>query len=86
MDLHRIVNRERIAVIVPLVVGVISAIILFGIQEPVHGPDGIVGYKDAIDPHFVIIYSVITYILTSALVHLLYWLIARCQVWCLQTG
>lgn len=79
-------NRERVAVIVPLIVSVITAIVLFGIQDPIYGAGGIVGYKAAIDPHIVIIYAVMAFIISTALVKLVYWLFDRCQVWCVQAN
>ncbi|TNF97692.1 MAG: hypothetical protein EP297_10070 [Gammaproteobacteria bacterium] len=86
MDLLRFMNRERVVVILPLIVGVVTAFVLFGIEEPIYSADGIVGYKAAIDPHIVIIYAVMAFIMSTAIANLVYWLIDRCQVLCLQTS
>ena len=86
MDLLQLMNHRRVFVIVPLVVGVITAIVLASIQDPVYGIDGnLIGNKVALDPHIIGIYSVLAWIMASALVTLIYWLIERCHKWSRHT-
>lgn len=86
MDLLHLMNHRRVVVIFPLVVGVITAIILASIQDPVYGVDGnLIGYKVALDPHIIGIYSVLAWIIASAVVTFIYWLIERCHEWIRHT-
>jgi|GEM_PF-6328989 len=72
-------NHSRIFVIVPLLVGVITAVVLFFYQDPVYGTDGIIRYDNALDPHIFIIYIVAAITVSAALVDFAYWLKGWCE-------
>ena len=77
-----IVSRLRFKVIVASIAGMITAGLLWINQEPVYGIDGIVRYNNALDPHLFITYTVLSIILTAAIVDIGYWLATQCKKQC----
>jgi len=78
MDLRK-VNHKRLSVIVPLIAGVITVIVLLVIQDPVYGTDGILRFKNSLDPHLFILYTALAVTVSLALVDFVYWLTRWCQ-------
>ena len=75
----RKITRKRFSVIIPLIVGVMTTVFLVGIQDPVYGVDGIIRYKNALDPHIFIIYIILAITVSLALVDFIHWLIGWCR-------
>ena len=76
------INREKLIVFVPLSIGTITAVTLWFMQEPVHVVDGTIMYSNALDPHIFITYTVLSIILSAALVDMIYWLVGWCKKEC----
>lgn len=81
------VNRERLLVLVPFIVGTITMIGLWIMQDPAIGVDGSITLNNALDPHIFIIYTALSIVLSAALVDAAYWLAEWCKKQCLaNTG
>ena len=86
MELFKI-NREKLLVIVPSIVGMLTMIGLWIMQDPVIGVDGSITLNTALDPHMFIIYTALSIVLSAALVDAAYWLAEWCKKQCLaNTG
>ena len=81
------INREKLLVIVPLIVGIATMVGLWIMQEPVTRPDGVITLNNALDPHLFITYTAISIVLSAWLVDATYWLARWCKKQCLaNTG
>jgi hypothetical protein len=72
-------NHKRLMVSVPVIAGLIMALVLIGIQDPMFFADGVINFEDPLDPHIFIIYIIMAIILSAALVDFAHWLSSWCQ-------
>ena len=77
------ISRVKLMVVVPTIVGMLTAAFLWVSQEPIYAMDGIIRYNNALDPHMFIIYTLLSVILSAALVDLAYRLVNWCKKQCL---
>jgi hypothetical protein len=72
-------NHGRLMVFVPVIAGVLMALVLIGMQDPIFLADGVINFENPLDPHMFIIYIMMAIILSAALVDFVHWLGSWCQ-------
>lgn len=73
------ISHKKALVIFPSIVAVATILALVVVQDPVYGTDGAITFKNALDPHIFIIFTVLSVTASIGLVDFAFWLIDWCK-------